>query len=93
MATCTSLWEFATAVAGSIIGINPFDQPDVEDARSPRASAPILTTTRGRSPRVANSQREVQVAIETSILLLRSFSRPDRAAVWGLIKMGSGQSR
>lgn len=23
-------WEFATAVAGSIIGINPFDQPDVE---------------------------------------------------------------
>src|SRR5207244_6855932 len=23
-------WEIATAVAGSIIGINPFDQPDVE---------------------------------------------------------------
>jgi transaldolase/glucose-6-phosphate isomerase len=26
-------WEFATAVAGSIIGINPFDQPNVEDAK------------------------------------------------------------
>jgi transaldolase/glucose-6-phosphate isomerase len=26
-------WEFATAVAGSLIGINPFDQPDVEDAK------------------------------------------------------------
>ncbi|KJF15847.1 bifunctional transaldolase/phosoglucose isomerase [Acidithrix ferrooxidans] len=26
-------WEFATAVAGSIIGINPFDQPDVEEAK------------------------------------------------------------
>ncbi|NNN19665.1 MAG: bifunctional transaldolase/phosoglucose isomerase [Acidimicrobiaceae bacterium] len=26
-------WEFATAVAGSIIGIDPFDQPDVEDAK------------------------------------------------------------
>ena len=26
-------WEFATAVASSIIGINPFDQPDVEDAK------------------------------------------------------------
>jgi transaldolase/glucose-6-phosphate isomerase len=26
-------WEFATAVAGSSIGINPFDQPDVEDAK------------------------------------------------------------
>jgi len=23
-------WEFATAVAGSVLGINPFDQPDVE---------------------------------------------------------------
>ena len=26
-------WEFATAVAGSLIGIDPFDQPDVEDAK------------------------------------------------------------
>lgn len=26
-------WEFATAVAGSVIGINPFNQPDVEDAK------------------------------------------------------------
>jgi transaldolase / glucose-6-phosphate isomerase len=26
-------WEFATAVAGSIIGINPFDQPNVQAAK------------------------------------------------------------
>ena len=26
-------WEFATAVAGSIISINPFDQPDVEASK------------------------------------------------------------
>ncbi len=26
-------WEFATAVAGSVLGINPFDQPDVESAK------------------------------------------------------------
>src|SRR5215831_11911749 len=26
-------WEIATAVAGSIIGINPFDQPDVQAAK------------------------------------------------------------
>ncbi|WP_246331584.1 bifunctional transaldolase/phosoglucose isomerase [Sphingomonas chungangi] len=26
-------WEVATAVAGAIIGIDPFDQPDVEDAK------------------------------------------------------------
>jgi transaldolase/glucose-6-phosphate isomerase len=27
-------WEMATAVAGAIIGINPFDQPDVEASKS-----------------------------------------------------------
>lgn len=27
------LWEMATAVAGHILGINPFDQPDVEAAK------------------------------------------------------------
>ncbi len=26
-------WEIATAVAGSVMGINPFDQPDVESAK------------------------------------------------------------
>lgn len=26
-------WEIATAVAGSVLGINPFNQPDVEDSK------------------------------------------------------------
>src|SRR5260370_42177267 len=26
-------WEVATAVAGSVLGINAFNQPDVEDAK------------------------------------------------------------
>jgi transaldolase/glucose-6-phosphate isomerase len=26
-------WEFATAVAGAVIGVNPFDQPDVEASK------------------------------------------------------------
>ena len=30
-------WEFATAVAGSILGINPFDQPDVQAAKDKTA--------------------------------------------------------
>ncbi len=28
------LWEYATVVAGRMIGINPFDQPDVESAKA-----------------------------------------------------------
>lgn len=35
-------WEIATAVAGSIIGINPFDQPDVEASK---AATRHLTST------------------------------------------------
>ena len=27
------LWEFATAVAGAILGINPFDQPNVQESK------------------------------------------------------------
>jgi transaldolase/glucose-6-phosphate isomerase len=44
-------WEFATAVAGHLLGLNPFDQPDVESAKqaaglrlcgkSPTAAPPL----------------------------------------------------
>jgi glucose-6-phosphate isomerase len=33
LATQMMVWEFATAVAGRLLGINPFDQPDVESAK------------------------------------------------------------
>ena len=33
LATQMMVWEFATAVAGRLLGINPFDQPDVEAAK------------------------------------------------------------
>jgi glucose-6-phosphate isomerase len=32
-------WEFATAVAGHLLGINPFDQPDVQAAKDRTAEA------------------------------------------------------
>lgn len=44
-------WEFATAIAGRLLGINPFDQPDVESAKvatralldaRPEPSAPLF---------------------------------------------------
>ena len=37
------LWEVATAVAGRLLGINPFDQPDVESAKA--AARGMLTGT------------------------------------------------
>jgi glucose-6-phosphate isomerase len=41
-------WEFAVAVAGSILGIDPFDQPDVQAAKD--KTAQILAS--GEDPRV-----------------------------------------
>ncbi|WP_251449545.1 glucose-6-phosphate isomerase [Microbacterium sp. Marseille-Q6648] len=45
------VWEYATAIAGRILGINPFDQPDVESAKdaarglleaTPEPTAPVF---------------------------------------------------
>jgi transaldolase/glucose-6-phosphate isomerase len=38
-------WEMATAVAGAILGLNPFDQPDVEAAKI--ASRELMTKATG----------------------------------------------
>jgi glucose-6-phosphate isomerase len=38
-------WEVATAVAGALLGINPFDQPDVQSAKT--ATSKVLDTAAG----------------------------------------------
>ncbi len=42
-------WEYAIAVAGRIIGINPFDQPDVESAKAAARSL-LDSPTAGDNP-------------------------------------------
>lgn len=42
------LWEAATAVAGRLLGINPFDQPDVESAKT--AARSMLEGTPDATP-------------------------------------------
>lgn len=42
------LWEYAVAIAGRLLGINPFDQPDVESAKE--AARGLLTDTPPPSP-------------------------------------------
>jgi len=44
-------WEFATAVAGSILGINPFDQPDVEASKVATRDLTARYETTGALPR------------------------------------------
>lgn len=41
-------WEFATAVAGAVLGVQPFDQPNVQEAKD--AASIVLS---GRQPEIA----------------------------------------
>jgi transaldolase / glucose-6-phosphate isomerase len=43
-------WEIATAVAGSILGIHPFDQPDVEASKSATRKLTAAYEERGELP-------------------------------------------
>jgi transaldolase/glucose-6-phosphate isomerase len=65
-------WEIATAVAGSILGVNPFDQPDVEAAKVAARKVTAAVEETGALP------------TETPVLLgdgLRLFADPENARV------------
>jgi glucose-6-phosphate isomerase len=53
------LWEVATAAAGRILGINPFDQPDVESAK--KATRGLLEATGTEPDPAAFTQGVIQV--------------------------------
>ena len=55
-------WEFATAVAGSILGINPFDQPDVQAAKDKTKA--ILASGEEPSVEPAGSAEELFAAAQ-----------------------------
>ena len=59
------LWEYATAIAGRIIGINPFDQPDVESAK---AAARGLLDGGSSTPAPAFTDGPVDVYAESELL-------------------------
>ena len=81
------LWEAATAVAGRLLGINPFDQPDVESAKkaarsmlegAPDTTEPLFTEgaveVRALGGRWADDTRSVRDAVDA---LLEQLD-PDR---------------
>jgi glucose-6-phosphate isomerase len=54
------LWEYATAIAGRIIGINPFDQPNVEEAKKQaRALLDAPSTSSETTPALTDGAVEV----------------------------------
>jgi glucose-6-phosphate isomerase len=49
------LWEYATAVAGRVIGINPFDQPNVQESKD-NTAALLRGTEEGTAPTVVTGE-------------------------------------
>ncbi len=54
------LWEAATAVAGRLLGINPFDQPDVESAKAAARELLDAGIGAGADPAFADGAVEVR---------------------------------
>jgi len=59
-------WEFATAVAGAILGIHPFDQPNVQQAKDATERVLQEYTMSGRLPQVetADSLADLLAGVE-----------------------------
>ena len=74
------LWEYATAVAGRVIGINPFDQPDVESAK---AASRELLDGGGSTPTPAFV--EGPITVYASRAGSPTVSTPSTAAVTALL--------
>jgi len=74
-------WEFATAVAGRLLGINPFDQPNVQEAKD--RTKEILSG----KPRVESRESGVEDALDEEALrsLLRSICPGDYFAIMAYV--------
>jgi transaldolase / glucose-6-phosphate isomerase len=73
-------WEFATAVAGAIIGINPFDQPNVQEAKD-RTNDVLSGHDRGQTPDVSDSVEELLAeAAPPAYVCIQAFVDPAREA-------------
>ena len=71
-------WEFATAVAGHVLGINPFDQPDVQAAKD-KTSEVLAAGNPDVSPRGSVDELLGQ-AREGDYVCIQAFVDPAREA-------------
>jgi transaldolase/glucose-6-phosphate isomerase len=83
-------WEFATAVAGHLLGIHPFDQPNVQESKDNTNRVLGVFQSTGRLPELLSSSPKqaaqelsssLQAGVYVSILAYTTPSRPFEAAV------------
>jgi transaldolase/glucose-6-phosphate isomerase len=80
-------WEIATAIAGVVLGIDPFDQPNVEEAKQLTRDllARFETPARGESPIAWTGAKETETPAPTSLPVL--------AAAEGIALIGDASLR
>lgn len=69
-------WEFATAVAGGVLRINPFDEPNVAEAKDKTKALLAAYTEKGKLPEPAAAAENDLVA-----LFSKKFTRTSAPAV------------
>jgi transaldolase / glucose-6-phosphate isomerase len=70
-------WEFATAVAGSLLGVNPFDQPNVQEAKD--RTGEILAEPAEAAAAPAGSLEELLAGAEPGdYVAIQAFVDPAR---------------
>jgi len=72
-------WEFATAVAGSILGINPFDQPDVQAAKD-KTTEVLAAGEPDVAPRGSVDELLAQAQPGRDYVCIQAFIDPAREA-------------
>lgn len=83
-------WEFATAIAGASLNVNPFDEPDVREAKArtstilagprPLVVSPPLTARDGVLVRTHPASLETRLGTGTFVALLDYLPLDDRRA-------------
>ena len=83
-------WEFATAIAGHVLGIHPFDQPNVQESKDNTNRVLEIFQSTGRLPEQANSNPKqaaqalsdrLQAGAYVSVLAYTTPSRSFETAV------------
>jgi transaldolase / glucose-6-phosphate isomerase len=72
-------WEFATAVAGAVLGINPFDQPDVQAAKD-KTSEMLASGEAELEPEESLADALASATPGEDYIAVLAFIDPDREA-------------
>ena len=75
-------WEFATAVAGAVLGVNPFDQPDVE---ATKVVTRRLASEYEKTGRLPDESRNSDIS--SVIALLNQLHEGDYFAILAFVEM------